>query len=82
MKAKEIYEKITNIMNVGDVTELYKALIARELNIKEYNEELDKVLDKSLDVNYFANDNMHFIDVDLCWAIRDDVEAARIETLD
>ena len=49
---------------------------------KEYNEELDKVLDKSLDVNYFANDNMHFIDVDLCWAIRDDVEAAGIETLD
>ena len=73
--AKELFDSFENETNVDEFMELYKALLAREIGLDEYTDEIDDLMSITLDNEYYRNDAIpSFIDENLVEAVRKEFE--------
>lgn len=61
--AEELFNAFKNETNVDIFKELYKALLAREIGLDEYNDAANQLMNEVLDDGYYRNDAIpSFID--------------------
>ena len=78
--AKELFNEFDNL-KVDDFKELYKALLAREIGLNEYTDDIDTLMDDALQNKYYDNAAIpSFIDMDLVDAVHDEFANAGFET--
>ena len=64
MKANELFKNI--IEDKIHYSELYKAILAREIGIEDYDDEVDEILEEALMDGYYRNGAIiSFIDADV-----------------
>lgn len=59
--ANELLESLNRELSIGDINELYKALIAYGLGLQEIDEETDKILDEVIEDEYYEKDYINGI---------------------
>ena len=80
--AKELFDSFKSETNVDEFKELYKALLAREIGLDEYNDAADQLMDEVLENYYYRNDAIpSFIDEDLVAAAHTDFNDADFEII-
>ena len=81
--AKELFDTFKSEMNLEEVKELYKALLAREIGLDEYTDEADKLMTEMLEDKYYRNNNIgSFINDELVDMIHDEFVKSEFEVDD
>jgi hypothetical protein len=77
--AEELFDSLQRETSIAEILELYKALLARELGVEAYTEELDKILTDVIALDYWETDTVEsFINPDLVDIAYDRLEEANI----
>lgn len=77
--AKELFNEFNNL-KVDDFKELYKALLAREIGLGEYTNNINILMDDALQDKYYDNAAIpSFIDMDLVDAVYEEFANAGFE---